>query len=289
MKDILRIGEFSKLNNIPIRTLRFYDQIGLLKPYQVDPETNYRGYQIEQSSLVDAIQYLRQLDFSLEEIKEILSDIENSHLHKLIIDKYQQLIEEQKRIQKQLREIEIYQSGALLYQRKSHSEHLEIQTFPERSLYRFQIDSNIYQMSTEEYELHLRCFKQEIMQYNPFFNHFSRVGSIMSKENFISQNFDSKEFTLFDDEPIYHSHLTKSILPKGEYAIRYCKSFEEEIKLLPQFLLDIREQGYQIIGDYLCEVIHEQPSLEEQKRDMFIRMQVRIGKNNQKFLPKPFS
>lgn len=119
MKDILRIGEFSKLNNIPIRTLRFYDQIGLLKPYQVDPETNYRGYHIEQSSLVDAIQYLRQLDFSLEEIKEILSDIENSHLHKLIIDKYQQLIEEQKRIKKQLREIEIYQSGALLYQTKS--------------------------------------------------------------------------------------------------------------------------------------------------------------------------
>ena len=160
MKDILRIGEFSKLNNIPIRTLRFYDQIGLLKPYQVDPETNYRSYHIEQSSLVDAIQYLRQLDFSLEEIKEILSDIENSHLHKLIIDKYQQLIEEQKRIKKQLREIEIYQSGALLYQTKSHSQHLEIQTFPERSLYRFQIDSNIYQMSTEEYELHLRCFKQ---------------------------------------------------------------------------------------------------------------------------------
>ena len=85
MKDILRIGEFSKLNNIPIRTLRFYDQIGLLKPYQVDPETNYRSYHIEQSSLVDAIQYLRQLDFSLEEIKEILSDIENSHLHKLSI------------------------------------------------------------------------------------------------------------------------------------------------------------------------------------------------------------
>ena len=121
MKDILRIGEFSKLNNIPIRTLRFYDQIGLLKPYQVDPETNYRSYHIEQSSLVDAIQYLRQLDFSLEEIKEILSDIENSHLHKLIIDKYQQLIEEQKRIKKQLREIEIYQSGALLYQTKSLS------------------------------------------------------------------------------------------------------------------------------------------------------------------------
>ena len=43
---------------------------------------------------------------------------------------------------------------------------------------------------------------------------------------------------------------------------------------------DIREQGYQIIGDYLCEVIHEQPSLEEQKRDMFIRMQVRIGINS---------
>ena len=74
MKKILRIGEFSQINQISIQTLRFYDQIGLLKPYKVDPETNYRYYHINQSSLVDSIQYLRQLNFSLEDIKEILSD-----------------------------------------------------------------------------------------------------------------------------------------------------------------------------------------------------------------------
>ena len=68
-------------------------KIGLL--ISVDPETNYRSYHIEQSSLVMPYSICVNLTFSLEEIKEILSDIENSHLHKLIIDKYQQLIEEQ--------------------------------------------------------------------------------------------------------------------------------------------------------------------------------------------------
>lgn len=94
MKKILRIGEFSQINQISIQTLRFYDQIGLLKPYKVDPENNYRYYHINQSSLVDSIQYLRQLNFSLEDIKEILSDKDHFQLHQLIEERYQRLLEE---------------------------------------------------------------------------------------------------------------------------------------------------------------------------------------------------
>ena len=80
MKKILRIGEFSQINQISIQTLRFYDQIGLLKPYKVDPETNYRYYHINQSSLVDSIQYLRQLKFFL------LKTSKKSYLRKTIFN-----------------------------------------------------------------------------------------------------------------------------------------------------------------------------------------------------------
>lgn len=113
MKKILRIGEFSQINQISIQTLRFYDQIGLLKPYKVDPETNYRYYHINQSSLVDSIQYLRQLNFSLEDIKEILSDKDHFQLHQLIEERYQRLLEEKENLEKQIQEIEIFRSGAV--------------------------------------------------------------------------------------------------------------------------------------------------------------------------------
>ena len=142
MKKILRIGEFSQINQISIQTLRFYDQIGLLKPYKVDPETNYRYYHINQSSLVDSIQYLRQLNFSLEAIKEILSDKDHFQLHQLIEERYQRLLEEKENLEKQIQEIEIFRSGARIYGEKQSEQELEIQTFPERQLLTFEIDQN---------------------------------------------------------------------------------------------------------------------------------------------------
>ena len=108
MKTILSIGEFSKINAISIQTLRFYDQIGLLKPYKIDPHSKYRFYHINQSSLVDAIQYLRQLGFSLEEVKEILSDKQSHHLQDLIEDKRQALLAEKRKLEEQIKEIEKY-------------------------------------------------------------------------------------------------------------------------------------------------------------------------------------
>ncbi|WP_252856439.1 MerR family transcriptional regulator [Erysipelothrix rhusiopathiae] len=68
----LRIGEIARLNDVSIQTLRYYDEIGLLKPASIDPETHYRYYTIEQSATLDMIQFLKSLDFNLSEIHDIL-------------------------------------------------------------------------------------------------------------------------------------------------------------------------------------------------------------------------
>lgn len=276
MKKILRIGEFSKINHISIQTLRFYDQIGLLRPYEVDPETNYRYYHINQSSLVDSIQYLRQLDFSLKEIKEILSDRDQFHLHRLIEERYQQLLQEKEMLEERIKEIEIFRSGAQLYGEKQTDQKLEIVAFPERHILSFSIDQNIYQLDNEEYELYLRYFKQEILNYNPFFNNFSRVGSIMKRGDFLNQNWFSNQFCLFHQTQNELPNLIPAMLPKGSYAVTYCSSFEEEVRNLPHFHQELADAGYLVTGDYICEVIHEQPQLNEKHRDMFIRMQVQV-------------
>ncbi|MCB6442963.1 MerR family DNA-binding protein, partial [Streptococcus salivarius] len=91
-------------------------------------------YHINQSSLVDSIQYLRQLNFSLEDIKEILSDKDHFQLHQLIEERYQRLLEEKENLEKQIQEIEIFRSGARIYGEKQSEQELEIQTFPERQL-----------------------------------------------------------------------------------------------------------------------------------------------------------
>lgn len=65
-----KIGDFSKMVGIPVRTLRFYDECGVLKPSKVDPFTSYRYYQEEDIEDIQKIQQLKELGFTLEEIIE---------------------------------------------------------------------------------------------------------------------------------------------------------------------------------------------------------------------------
>ena len=67
-----KIGEFSIISRISIKTLRYYHEYGLLEPAYIDDESGYRYY--DQSSLerIKIINTLKELDFPLKEIKEIL-------------------------------------------------------------------------------------------------------------------------------------------------------------------------------------------------------------------------
>ena len=69
---MLKIGEFSKLSRISVRMLRHYDEIGLLKPAQVDRFTDYRYYREDQLPTAGRIAALKDMGFSLADIVKIL-------------------------------------------------------------------------------------------------------------------------------------------------------------------------------------------------------------------------
>lgn len=69
----VRISEFAELNHVTAKMLRHYDEVGLLKPSEIDPYTQYRSYEPEQSHHLNWIIILKNLGFSLNEIKEVLS------------------------------------------------------------------------------------------------------------------------------------------------------------------------------------------------------------------------
>jgi|SRR5574344_1052215 DNA-binding transcriptional MerR regulator len=64
-----KIGEFSKIVDIPVRTLRYYAEIGIVIPSEIDKFTGYRYYSDDNINECEMIKLLRNLDFSLEEIK----------------------------------------------------------------------------------------------------------------------------------------------------------------------------------------------------------------------------
>lgn len=69
----MHIKEFAKLCSVSVRTLHYYDEIGLLKPAAVDEYTSYRFYDEKSLLCMQEILFYRELDFSLKSIIEIMS------------------------------------------------------------------------------------------------------------------------------------------------------------------------------------------------------------------------
>jgi effector-binding domain-containing protein len=71
---MLKIGDFSTLAQVSIKTLRYYDEAGLLAPAWVDPENGYRYYAAGQMARLHRILALKDFGFSLEEIGRMLGE-----------------------------------------------------------------------------------------------------------------------------------------------------------------------------------------------------------------------
>lgn len=71
---MFRISDFSRFTCVSTKMLRHYDDIGLLKPAHVDPETGYRYYAADQLPRLNRIIALKYLGFSLEQIGKLLDE-----------------------------------------------------------------------------------------------------------------------------------------------------------------------------------------------------------------------
>src|SRR5829696_9128903 len=108
---MFKIGEFSRLAQVPVPTLRYYDQVGLLKPVEVDRFTGYRYYSVTQLPRLNRILALKGLGFSLEQIGLALDEgltpeqmrgmlrLRHAQISQLLNEAQSQLVEVEARLQ----------------------------------------------------------------------------------------------------------------------------------------------------------------------------------------------
>ena len=104
---MFKIGEFSKLTQVSIRMLRYYDEVDLLKPAKIDRSTNYRLYSAEQIPVLNKIIFLRDLGFNVSEIANTLKHWDNEFITKQIEDKRLEIENRIKMEQDKLSKIEL--------------------------------------------------------------------------------------------------------------------------------------------------------------------------------------
>lgn len=99
---LYKIGDFSKETGVSVKTLRYYDEINLFKPVEIDLFTGYRYYSSEQIEDLKLILKLKEVGFSLEEIKENWNNFSNDTMLK----KKKDLLKEVDLFYEKIREID---------------------------------------------------------------------------------------------------------------------------------------------------------------------------------------
>ena len=106
---MFKIGDFSRLCRITVRTLRYYDEIGLLKPVKVDTFTGYRYYSVNQLPRLNRIAMLKSLGLSLDDIRELLdNDLQTDHIKQLLQVKQSEIKQRLNEDEERLHQVEVW-------------------------------------------------------------------------------------------------------------------------------------------------------------------------------------
>ncbi len=93
MENLVPIGRFSKICRLSVSSLRYYDELGLLRPALVDPDTSYRYYTLSQVRVAESIRLLRALDMPLEDVQRYLAEADPAAVRDLL-NRHQRRMEE---------------------------------------------------------------------------------------------------------------------------------------------------------------------------------------------------
>lgn len=71
---LFSIGEVAKMFHLSVSSLRHYEEVGLITPERIDPDSGYRYYSVRQFEVLNTVRYLRALDMPLSEIADFLGN-----------------------------------------------------------------------------------------------------------------------------------------------------------------------------------------------------------------------
>ncbi|KUP24045.1 MerR family transcriptional regulator [Paenibacillus sp. DMB5] len=248
MSSMFLIGEISRLFQIDIRTLRYYDEIGLFTPASVDGQTGYRYYSIEQFESLNTILYLKALNIPLKEIRQF---VHNRNLDDILLllkeqrsrteDKIREFEQIQKKIDQRIHQIEDAANTEELYT-------VRLTELPERTM--IMLKQSIHR--SNNLEIWIRQLENSSPHRSSVF--LGQVGLILSAASLLKHNFDEYDAIFLFAEPDKHisSDTNLKTLPRQSYlTIRFVGTHADAAEHYEKLLRHAEERGYVITDDAL--------------------------------------
>lgn len=214
--ELFSIGQMARLFHLNVRTLRYYDQIGLLKPELVDKQTRYRYYSSAQFERLNTILYLRALDVPIERIARFFDGREVELMRGIFEDQLDEV--RRKRHELELVERKIMRRIAQIDRaQETPRGKVELVSLGER---RFVALAERF-LPSDDLEPLIRDLSSRAYLDDAIF--LGKVGVSLSLEDLRLGAFSelSSVFILVEEEDAYLG--TTGVLPSGRYA---CVQFE---------------------------------------------------------------
>ncbi|MEY8337402.1 MerR family transcriptional regulator [Lachnospiraceae bacterium 62-35] len=238
---LLTIGQFAALHGINKKTLMWYDKIGLFKPAVINPENGYRCYNYQQSSILETILLLRELDVSISEIQEFMKNRSAENLKRLLDEKIDDLDHSILHLQAVRKTLCNYQQNMVTLLTIDLSE-ISIVEKEECCLVTVDIDKEI------SFEKEVELITAETAKYQLGRLHDASYGSMIPVTSLQNGNFDDYS-KLFIEIPFLTTKNSLHIQPKGKYLRAFHKGGWDGIPLRYQAVLDYaKRQGLTLSG-----------------------------------------
>lgn len=288
----LTIGEMAELQGISAKTLRKYHDIGLFIPAEINDETGYRYYTLSQSLHLDLIHQLKEIGFTLKEIKDILDQKKPEVIDELFNEQLRKMREKLLKLQlakeslHEFRENSPRQDGIIF-----------IEQLPERHYVLFDLGDHAYYLdkvidgsdNLNRWEISLRRIKNKLKQQGLPLHYVNYAGCLIDQHHLLQHRYliqqafcfvKEENFSLFDDWPIY-------TLPASQFVCIHCNGVkfhngqDKESYYLKTLLNYIQDHQLSIDGGFFCEILSQGIHQFATERDMYMKLQIPIKPINQ--------
>lgn len=281
-ENYLTIGQMAELNHVSTQTLRLYDKKGLLKPEYQDPENGYRYYHINQSDELDLIHTMKICGMTLEQIQKQLTESSQEKLYKSLMEQEKKLSKEIQQLTRSLCIIRRFTSNINRVKSIPPIGKIIYEYLPERRIDTFTSEIDFFERGYSGYEEMLREFKNYMIENKLPLSYFFNAGTLIEKDDFCKQKLKSNTVFIFVDED-YPKSKSQRILPENMYITIYADDTSQEYQYAKEIYSEIEKEGYEIVGEYLCEVIMVTPYNKKEKKYMKYKIQVPIRNTKYKF------
>lgn len=246
---LFTIGQFAKLHAINKKTLMWYDETGLLKPACIG-ENGYRYYTYRQSSTLETILMLRELDVSLSEIRHFMANRSAAHLECLLTEKIQQLSQTISHLKTVQRSLENHRQDMRTLLHIDLSE-ISLVDKDRRYLVTVPTDAEL------SFEKEIEAVVEETKKYQLRRLHDASYGSIIPVGRLLEGRFtDYSALFIEIANPIRKKGL--HIQPAGKYVRAFCKGSWDKIPACYERILAwAGEKGLSLYGNSYEKGINE--------------------------------